>query len=69
MSSLSPKADMLPVSHHVRFGPIGDISISNVSLIHLRFWPGCLQLLKNIEVVVLASILILILISDRKANR
>jgi len=21
MSSLSPKADMLPVSHHVRFGP------------------------------------------------
>jgi len=26
MSSLSPKADMLPVSHHVRFGPIGDIA-------------------------------------------
>jgi len=69
MSALPPKADIRVRLAHVRFGPIGDISISNVSLIHLRFWPGCLQLLKNIEVVVLASILVLILISDRKANR
>ena len=46
MSSLSPKADMLPVSHHVRFGPNADMSAfrCDVCLTHSRQGRGHLLL-------------------------